>query len=167
MGGKQTLRAAPLLSYSTRVRCALVIPALWLVLASGCMAKQSDANTRERMISNFRLVLKSWDKDGDGKLSQTEVQTMVNETFRRIAQHVPDGQAHPELETQRQETLAFYASQDTNHDGYLTLDELLKGPLANFDCMDENHDGKLAKNEIFSGMDRCSSLNLNDYALKH
>ena|SRR5258708_5720780 len=149
------------------MRYALFLPVLLLGLGSSCSAKQSDANTRERMISNFRLILKSWDKDGDGKLSRTEVQTMVNESFRRMRQSVSVGQAHPELETQRQETLSLYASQDTNHDGYLTLDELLKGPLANFDCMDSNHDGKLSKDEIFSGMDRCPSLNLDDYAPKH
>lgn len=148
------------------MRYAFLLPVLMFGVGSSCSAKQPDANTREHMISNFRLILKSWDKDGDGKLSRTEVQTMVNESFRRIRQSVTDGQQHPELQSQRQEALALYASQDTNHDGYLTLDELLKGPLADFDCMDSNHDGKLSKQEIFSGMDRCPSVNLDDYAPK-
>jgi Ca2+-binding EF-hand superfamily protein len=119
------------------------------------------------LISNARLLLKSWDKDGDGKLNQSEVQTMVNEAFRRMRENVRGGPTdHPELESQRRGMLAFYASQDTNHDGYLTLDELLKGPLANFDCMDSNHDGKLSNDEIFDGMDRCPSVNLDEYGRK-
>jgi Ca2+-binding EF-hand superfamily protein len=49
---------------------------------------------------------------------------------------------------------------------FLTLDELLKRPLASFDCMDENHDGKVTKDEQFTSMDRCPSVNLDDYAPK-
>ena len=89
---------------------------------------------------------------------------MVDAAFRRMAQSVPAGEAHPELETQRQEMLGFYASQDTNHDGFLTLDELLKGPLATFECMDANHDGKVTKEEAFGGMNRCPSVNLDKFA---
>jgi len=137
---------------------------MWFVLVSCGMARSSATATREHMISNFRLILKSWDKDRDGKLSRTEVQTMVDESFRRIAQSITDGSAHPELEEQRQESLVDYAKQDTNHDGYLNLDELLKEPLATFDCMDENHDRKLTREETFNGMDRCSPVNLDDYA---
>jgi Ca2+-binding EF-hand superfamily protein len=149
------------------MRYALFLPVLLLGFGSSCWANQRDANTREHMISNFRLVLKSWDSDGDGKLSRAEVQTMVNESFRRMKQSVKDGQTHPELEAQRQEFLVFYASQDTNGDGYLTLEELLKGPLASFDCMDANHDGKVSQEEVFSGMERCPSVNLDDYTPKH
>jgi len=136
----------------------------WFAVASCHHSNSLDANTREHLVSNMRLVLKSWDKDGDGKLSRSEVQTMVDASFRRIALSVPAGEAHPELEKQRQETLGFYASQDTNHDGYLTLDELLAGPLATFDCLDVNHDGKVSKEEAFGGMGRCPSVNLDKFA---
>ena len=125
------------------MRPAIVSPLLCLVLATSCSAKHADANTREHMISNVHLIIKSWDKDGDGRLSRSEVQAMVDEGFRRMAQSIRDGQAHPELETQRQEMLAFLASQDTNHDG------------------------KLSKDEIFSGIKRCPSVNLDAFAPKH
>jgi Ca2+-binding EF-hand superfamily protein len=130
------------------------------------MAKSPEANTREHMVAGMTAVLKAWDKDGDGRLSRAEVQAMVDEFFRRVAQDSSGGKMTPDLDKQRQEFLAFYASQDTNDDGYLTLDELLKGPLASFDCMDQNHDGKVSKEEVFSGMERCPSVNLNDYAPK-
>ena len=142
----------------------VLLPVLWLGLA-GCHHSNSwDTNTREHLVSNMKFFMKSWDKDGDGRLSRSEVQTMVDASFRRMAQSIPAGEAHPELETQRHEMLGFYASQDTNHDGYLTMDELLKGPLATFDCMDRNHDGKVTKEEAFDGMNRCPSVNLDKFA---
>lgn len=165
LGGKLTLRVAPLLGYSRQVRSLLALAALSL-LGSSCVAKRTDASTRAHLISGFRLVMKSWDADRDGRLSRAEVQTMVNEAFRRMAQDARDGQAHPELEMQRQQMLGFYASQDANHDGYLSFDELLKRPLASFDCADRDHDGKVTKEEAFSSFDRCPSVNLDDYAPK-
>lgn len=53
----------------------------------------------------------------------------------------------------------YYATQDLDHDGYLTLDELLKEPLVSFSCMDSNGDGRLSKTEIETGLTRCSSDN--------
>jgi hypothetical protein len=141
-----------------------LLPILWFAVASCHHSNSWDSNTRERLVSNMRLVLKSWDKDGDGKLSRSEVKTMVDASFRRMAQSIPAGQAHPELEIQRQEMLGFYASQDTNRDGYLTLDELLKGPLAIFACADVNHDDKVTKEEALGGFDRCPSINLDKFA---
>ena len=145
----------------------VLLPFLGLWVASCHHSNSADANTRDHLVSGYTNVLKSWDEDGDGKLSRSEVQTMVDASFRMMAQSARGGQApHPQLETQLQEILAFYARQDTNHDGYLTLDELLKGPLANFDCMDENHDGKLSEEEVRSGFDRCPHINLSQYASK-
>jgi Ca2+-binding EF-hand superfamily protein len=133
----------------------------FVLLAASSHARLREPATREQLISNLRLILKSWDKDRDGKLSQPEVQAMVDELFRMPARYGMDPRAHPELQAQRQELLEFYARQDANHDGYLTLNELLKEPLAEFDCMDANHDGKLSDQEIFGGMERCSSLTLD------
>ena len=144
------------------MRYILVLTASCLLVASSCTAKQADANTRERMISNFGLILKSWDKDRDGKLRRTEVQTMVDASFREIAPQPQDWQEHAELGPQRQQILDHYASEDTNRDGYLNLDELLKAPLATFDCMDANHDAALSKDEIFGSPSRCRSLNPKD-----
>jgi Ca2+-binding EF-hand superfamily protein len=130
------------------------------------MAKPPAQNTREHMVAGITLVLKSWDKDGDGKLSRVEVEGMVDAFFQRVAKDASGGKMTADLEKQRQEFLSFYASQDTNHDGYLTLDELLKQPLASFDCMDANHDGRVSKDEVVSGMQRCPSVNLDEYAPK-
>ena len=71
-----------------------------------------------------------------------------------------------DLEKKRQEILGYYAAQDVNNDGYLSLDELLKFPLASFDCLDANDDGKVSSKEIFSGMEHCPSVNLEVYAPK-
>jgi len=147
------------------MRYALAL-SLWIILVGGCATKAVDANTREHLISGYAAVLKSWDKDGDRKLSYAEVGAMVGQSFERIKRQVSDGKSCPYIQTQRRELMAFYQSQDANHDGYLTLDELLKLPLENFDCMDENHDSKLSHDEIVSGMDRCPSVNLDNYALK-
>lgn len=81
---------------------------------------------------------------------------MANEWLRRTARGVPPGQSHPELETERREIAANYMSQDTNKDGYLSLNELVKEPLANFDCIDADHDGKISKSEESSLIDRCA-----------
>ena len=129
------------------------------------MSKSPAENTREHVVAGMTAFLKFGDKDGDGKLSRAEVAAMVDETYRRVAaKYVSDGKMTASLEKQRQEDLGFYTSQDTNRDGYLSLDELLKGPLATFDCLDANHDGKLSREEVFSGMEQCPSDNLDDYA---
>jgi hypothetical protein len=91
---------------------------------------------------------------------------MIDTSFHSMAQSIPAGQAHPELETQRREMLGFYASQDTNADGYLTLGELLQQPLANFDCADANQDSKLSEVEVRRSFDRCPHLSLSQYAPK-
>ncbi|HEX3679486.1 MAG TPA: hypothetical protein VHU90_07180 [Galbitalea sp.] len=109
--------------------------------------------------------MKSWDKDGDGRLSRSEVATMVDAAFV-FSPHLPDGRLRPDAEKQRQEMLGFYASQDTNPDGYLTLNELLKLPLASFDCADENHDGKLSEEEEKSSFYRCPHIDVIQYAPK-
>jgi len=118
------------------------------------------------MISGASAVFKYWDKDGDGKLSRVELEAMVDYAIRRAAGDFSRGKITPDLEKRRQELLRSYASQDTDHDGYLTLDELLKGPLASFDCMDANHDGTLSTDELPNGMDRCADVNLGDHAPK-
>ena len=133
--------------------------ALLLLVPTACHSNNSRRlDTREKVISGFTGVLKSWDKDGDGRLSRSEVEAMVNESFRRMAQSVPAGEVHPELEAQRQEAIDHYMAQDTNKDGYLSLSELVKEPLANFSCIDADHDGKLSKSEERSAIDRCAPL---------
>jgi Ca2+-binding EF-hand superfamily protein len=131
--------------------------ALLMLALTACHSHRSRRlDTREKIISTFSEVLKAWDRNGDGQLSRSEVEAMVNKSFRRMAQSIPAGEVHPELEAQRQQIADHYIAQDTNKDGYLSLSELVKEPLANFDCMDADHDGKLSKSEERSVIDRCA-----------
>jgi len=130
------------------------------------MARSPNDNSRDHMVAGMHEVLKSRDLDGDGQLSRVEVRGMIDEFSRRVAKDSARAETTANLEKQRQALLAFYASQDTNHDGYLNIDELLRAPLANFDCTDANHDGKVSREEIVSGMQRCPSVNVDDYAPK-
>lgn len=131
--------------------------ALALSALTACHSNKSrQMDTREKLISGFRAQLKSWDKDRNGRLSQSEVETMVNESFRRMARSIPAGEAHPELEPQRQQAIDRYMAQDANKDGDLSLDELLREPLANFDCMDADDDGKLSQSELHRSIGRCA-----------
>lgn len=144
----------------------LLLPIL-LLGPAGCHHSNSGTlNTRDHVVSEYAKVLKSWDKDGDGELSRSEVQTMIDASFQMLAKSIPAGQRHPELETQRREMLGLYAGQDTNDDGYLTLGELLKQPLANFDCADADQDGSLSKAEVRRSFDRCPHVSLSQYAPK-
>ena len=143
-----------------------VVAAACLALGAVGMAKPPADNTREHVVAGMAAVLRSWDKDGDNKLSRVEVAGMVDQFIRRAAKYARGGKMTADLEKQRQEFLNLYESEDSDDDGYLTLDELLKEPLATFDCMDSNHDGKVSKEEVFSGMERCPSVNLDDYAPK-
>jgi hypothetical protein len=49
------------------MRYVVALFAICVALGSGCTAKAPAENTREHMVAGMTLVLKSWDKDGDGK----------------------------------------------------------------------------------------------------
>ena len=147
------------------MRSMTVVLAARLALASGCMAEAQDSS-REDLVCGYTTVLKTWDRDRDGRLNQLEVAAMVNEFFQRVAKTSPEGKMTDDLEKQRQMFLSFYASQDTDKDGYLTIEEFLKLPLASFDCLDEDHDGKISRDDAFKGINRCPSARLDDYAPK-
>jgi len=117
-------------------------------------------DTREKVISGFDHVLKSWDKDGDNRLSRSEVEAMADEWVLTTRQGIRPGEVHPELETERQRIIAYYMSQDADKDGYLTLAELLKEPIATFHCADADQDGTISKSEERSAIDRCSSSDI-------
>jgi hypothetical protein len=115
-GSKADISQDAISELLSRMRYGLVLPILWLILASGCVAKSPDAGTRDNVISSYTAVLKSWDKDGDRKLSRAELAAMWDEFGRRLKQQSPDATMTVDLQKQRQEFLAFYASQDTDHD---------------------------------------------------
>ncbi|AKM09629.1 hypothetical protein [Croceicoccus naphthovorans] len=147
----------------------LILPfsAVWLACAAACAAKVPAENTREAAISGYIKTVEYWDQDGDNKLSRSEMANMVDEAFQRPLNDTSTVETVVDLQTQRQAILGFYTSQDTNHDGYLTLEELLAGPLATFDCMDVDGDRRLSVDETSAGMDRCPSIDLDDFASNH
>jgi len=127
--------------------------ALLLVAASG-PAELPNGKTRAGVVAGMTLILKTYDLDSDGRLSQGEVKLMVD---RSLAQAMKTGRNTKQLNEMRSWTIDYYAAQDLDHDGYLSLVELLKEPLAEFDCMDQDHDGALTQTEIEAGMDHCGS----------
>ncbi|HET6941643.1 MAG TPA: hypothetical protein VFH89_05740 [Sphingomicrobium sp.] len=147
------------------MRHVLFLSGTCLAILGGCRAASSD-QTRENLIAGYTSVLKAWDKDRDGKLSQTEVSAMLNESFRRTSEYKSQGKLTKDLERDRQMFLSYYASQDANQDGYLSLDEFLKEQLAIFDCLDDDHDERVSREDTFRGKEKCPMPNLNDYAPK-
>ena len=145
------------------MRHALFLSVACLATLSCCRVASTD-ETRDNLIAGYTSVLKAWDKDSDGRLSQTEVSAMVNEFFRRTSEYKSGGKFTKDLERDRQMFLSYYASQDANKDGYLSLDEFLKKPLASFDCLDDDHDGTVSREDAFRGIGKCPALNLDDYA---
>jgi Ca2+-binding EF-hand superfamily protein len=149
------------------MQCSIGPIAMPLLALAACYDHSSlRLDTREKVISSFSGVLKSWDRDGDGRLSRSEVEAMADEPIRELRHRSTPGETHPELEAQRQQMVAEYMSQDANGDGFLSLDELLRNPLAAFDCMDANHDGKVSKEEERGVLNRCTNANVSQPTLK-
>ena len=123
-----------------------------LPLLACCASKEPPrGNTRAGLIAGFQLVLETNDTDADGRLSTSELQTM-------IALALPDDQQSTrERLNIRQLLLDDYAIQDTDRDGYLTLAELLKEPLETFTCMDTDNDDFLSQDEFETEMAHCDN----------
>ncbi|MBY4636630.1 hypothetical protein K5P26_05695 [Sphingopyxis sp. XHP0097] len=117
------------------------------LLVGGCSSSDlPDGSTRAGLVSEFKLVIKGHDRNGDGKLSLEEIQTMVDSAFKSGLE--------PEL---RNRLLEDYARQDLDKDGYLDIAELTKEPLATFACIDANRDGYIGQPEIEASAGRCDS----------
>lgn len=119
---------------------------------ASCAAKEPpDGRTREGLTAGYELVLEGNDADDDGKLSTREVRSMVASSFS-----ANNGKA-PEHRKMHDWLVEDYAAQDTDRDGYLSLEELLKEPLATFGCMDTNSDDFLGQSETQAGLGRCDN----------
>jgi hypothetical protein len=96
--------------------------------------------------------MKSWDKDGDHRLSYLEIDRMIETVL------IGPDPLEAVRSAQFKKTIHdFYVSQDTNHDGFVDMDELLSGALATFDCMDTDKNGRASEDEIGIGMEHCRS----------
>lgn len=118
-------------------------------LLAGCSTVESGNATRTSLTSGYASILAAHDADGDERLSGAEIAAMVE-------LGLPKGvSAAPDVAELRDWLIGYYAAQDMDKDGYLTLAELLKGPLATFECMDVNRDQRLSKREREGSMSRC------------
>ena len=109
-----------------------------------------DGRTRVGLSSLYEEVMKGHDRNGDEKLSLVEIEAMVSSSLPR--------ETDPERRQELQDwLLRDYSAQDTDGDGYLSLEELLKEPLATFECSDTNNDGTLSDAEIEAAQSRCAS----------
>ncbi|MBD3733298.1 MAG: hypothetical protein IE934_11345 [Sphingopyxis sp.] len=114
------------------------------LLLGGCGSSDlSNEGTRARVVSEFQLVIKSHDRDADGKLNSSEIQSMIDQSGLQ-----------PDL---RERALQEYLRQDLDKDGYLDIAELIKEPLATFDCIDANRDDHIGRPEIEASALRCGS----------
>jgi hypothetical protein len=120
------------------------------LLLAGCTSLSTpDTNTRTRLISGYAAVLATQDSDADQRLSTSELEAMLDRVF---SMEPPTSDLHDWA-------IAYYAAQDTDSDGYLTLVEILKDPLSSFDCMDANRDDRLSDREVRAGVERCPPEN--------
>lgn len=131
---------------------------LCLSVASCTAASPNHEMSRKELIAQYAAVTKSWDKDRDGKLSRSDLESLVDHFIGEQASGLLRSPKAAQLQLRRRQLIADFEQGDTDHDGYLTLSELLKGPLAMFDCMDRNHDGLLSDDEVRTGMKGCASL---------
>lgn len=109
-----------------------------------------DTSTRAGLIASYKTLLKKLDTDGDGKASRVEWAVMVDAS--------PMLQSLSLSQAQRAglRTALMAGQDDSDKDGFLTLDELLAKPLVRFACLDGNHDGKVTQAEMKENMDHCS-----------
>jgi len=106
--------------------------------------------TRANAEIGYMAVLRSWDRDGDDRLSYAEIDQMV-ETGLFSPKPLEADQFLSFKETMR----SFYKRLDVNADGFVDRDELLNGALATFDCMDLDKDGVISNPESQSAKTRC------------
>ena len=115
-------------------------------------ATAPDTSTRAGLIASYEILLKKIDTDGDGKASRAEWTVMVDAS--PMLQSLSLSQA--QRDGLRAALMAGFEQNDSDKDGFLTLDELLAKPLFRFACLDANHDGKVTQAEMEANMERCS-----------
>ena len=128
-------------------KCAILsLPPVLASIAAASAQPAPNSGSRDSLAAGYQLVLSTWDKNGDARLSQAEWMRMIEATLEHSKGE------HDEMIA---EGALFFSNADTDHDGQLILAELLAPSLGTFDCMDTNRDGIISADERSSGMARC------------
>jgi len=129
--------------------------AVLFLLAAAAAAKPHAAppETRDALVASYTKMFNHIDTDGDGKVSRAEWAAMVDAS--PMLQSLSLSQA--QRDGLRAALMAGFDQNDSDKDGFLTLDELMAKPLVRFACLDANHDGKVTQAEAEAGMDKCSA----------
>ena len=130
-----------------------MIALLLLTVAAAAKSHAAPALTREALVKNYDAMFRHIDTDGDGKISRAEWTVMVDASPMLQSTSLSPAQR----EALRASLMAGFDQNDSDKDGFLTLDELLARPLVRFACLDANHDGKVTQTEAEAGMDKCSA----------
>jgi len=130
--------------------------ALFLLAAAAAAKPHAapPAQTRDALVKSYTALFKHIDTDGDGKVSRAEWAAMVDAS--PMLQSLSLSQA--QRDGLRAALMAGFEQNDSDKDGFLTLDELMAKPLVRFACLDANHDGKVTQAEAEAGMDKCSAM---------
>jgi Ca2+-binding EF-hand superfamily protein len=128
--------------------------ALFLLAAAAAKAHAApDTSTRDGVIASYTAMFKHIDTDGDGKVSRAEWEVMVDAS--PMLQSLSLTQST--RASLRATLMAGFDQNDSDKDGFLTLDELMAKPLLRFACLDTNHDAKVTQAEMEANMDKCSA----------
>ncbi|CAB9497621.1 FK506-binding protein 2 [Seminavis robusta] len=112
-----------------------------------------DGRNEEQDEEEAKEMFEKADKDGDGKLSREEFNSLFDEQLK-------DVEDEDELEMIHEQLTNFWNGQDKDEDGFLTLEEFLQSshfdsdpgyesdPQEEFDALDKDGNGKLDKEEI-------------------
>jgi Ca2+-binding EF-hand superfamily protein len=111
--------------------------------------------------SGFAAVLKSWDSNQDGQLTQQEIVAgLQTSNLKFLVQS--QAQAPSSATDPASQAAAIMAQFDSNYDGQISLSEFLNqatidqsissDPLTTFNAWDSNHDGYLSLDEIQTGI---------------
>lgn len=126
-----------------------------LLLMAAAAAKAHAApnsSTRDGLIASYTAMFRHIDTDHDEKVSRTEWEAMVDASPMLQSRGLSEAQRNG----LRAALMAGFEQNDSDKDGFLTLDELMAKPLVRFACLDANHDAKVTPAETAANMDRCS-----------
>ena len=129
--------------------------AVFLLAAAAAAKPHSapDTQTRAGLVASYTAMFKRIDTNGDDKISRAEWETMVDAS--PILQSL--GLTQTQRDSLRASLMSGFDQNDSDKDGFLTLDEMMAQPLFRFACLDADHDARITQTEMAANMDRCSA----------